>query len=137
MREILFRGKRTENGEWVDGDHFRDPDLETDEIIGYQYYTDEEGPQREPYCHRVIPETVGQYTGLTDKNGKKIFEGDIIENIVTGEKGVVQWFDEHSAFMIWSRTKNAIYFLYDNAFSHICIVGNVYDNSELTGGERR
>lgn len=81
----------------------------------------------------VIPETVGQYTGSTDKNSKKIFEGDIIENIVTSEKGVVQWFDEHSAFMIWSRAKNVIYFLYDNDFSYICVAGNIYDNPELIG----
>lgn len=138
MREILFRGKRTDNGEWIEGDYSHDPDLETDYISRYRYYTGrEEGLQRELYHYQVIPETVGQYTGLTDKNGEKIFEGDIIENVVIGEKGVVQFFDGHSAFIIWSRTQNVIYFLYNNVFSSICIVGNAYDNPELLGGEHR
>jgi uncharacterized phage protein (TIGR01671 family) len=82
----------------------------------------------------VIEETISQYTGLTDKCGTKIFEGDIIQNVTEGKTAVVQWFSEHSAFMLWCKSENQVYWLYDNDFLNIEVIGNIYDNPELLGG---
>lgn len=114
MREILFRGKRVDNGEW-----------ETGSLVYARMGTSEEqagiADKMTAYHTPVIPETVGQYTGLTDKNGKKIFEGDIVK-ISNDEIFEVKY--EDGGF-------TAGLFLGDWDYGHVEVIGNIYDNPEL------
>jgi hypothetical protein len=90
-REILFRGKRVDNGEWVEGDLTGEFTIHTQPP-----WIDGEGSY-EWWGYEVIPETVGQFTGLTDKNGKKIFEGDIVKSAYF-ENAVVEFWEYQWSF---------------------------------------
>lgn len=123
VREILFRGKR--EGDWFYGD------LLTGADTAQIWYT-EGGYGRVNVL--VDPSTLGQYTGLTDKNGKRIFEGDIVKNVEIGKIGRVSYIPEHCGFMIYCKSDNHYYWLYDNDLTKIEVIGNIHDNPELLGG---
>ena len=123
MREILFRGKCELSGLWNTGSLVK----YKDDYGNEEYHI----VQTDKGYVVVIPETVGQFTGLTDKNGTGIFDGDIIRNIDNSDIGVVRWYSEHGAFMIRRISDNQIFWLFDNDFSKIEIIGNIYDNPEL------
>ena len=122
-REILFRGKCKTDNEWVYGF----PYVTRKNAVKINWYCSEFGSMR---TDEVDPETVGQFTGLTDKNGVKIFEGDIIQSLESSVTGLVQWFPEHSAFMVWCKSANEVGFLYECAYI-IKVIGNIHDNPEL------
>ena len=129
MREILFRGK-TDKGEWVQGYYVKGATRHCiiKSLAGYPRYD-------------VIPSTIGQYTGLTDKNGTKIFEGDIVVTSIKGNNTVckVTWADNVAQFQLWQlhtipNTSTAL-----NLGNYDCeVIGNIHDNPELLkgGGER-
>lgn len=125
MREYLFRGKRADNGEWVEGNLFVDEKREKCEIlIGYTNYR---------IAWEVIPESVGQYTGMKDIGDKRIFEGDIMETAIGGityHRGVVEFTD--GAFGLRC-TDGSAYFLCFVAGNY-AIIGTVFEDADLLEG---
>ena len=82
--------------------------------------------------YEVIPETVGQYTGLTDKNGKKIFEDDIVRDEQSGYEYVIKWFQKYVCYALADRRGNMMYDAYDIEmfYNDLIVIGNIHDNSE-------
>lgn len=138
MREILFRGKRTDNSEWVEGyfcgkvnETIFLPATESAQII-----------DKDLFWHEVIPETVGQYTGLSDSKGRKIFEGDIVKghlhsawshnieicDIAYGKSGFESRMHINGL--------DSDYYSHKVLFSKdVEVIGSIYDNPELLSGE--
>ena len=127
MREILFRGKRTNNETWCYG--FYCHQTQDKKTTDYIFYSQD----NELCAAEVVPETVGQYTGLTDVNDKKIFEGDIVYYDYEEERGVVEWDNDTARFIITFSTFTVDF---DNVYGNeLEVIGNIYDNPELLGGE--
>ncbi len=146
MRERLFHGIRKDNGKWVEGCLLRD-----DVIV----------PKGQPFCichdildsalkaYEVIPETVGQHIELPDKNGKKIFEGDIVKctatNVDCAFTAVVLFGNPNGEYnwgfqlmRISGANANTDILLWvdmEETGAFIEVIGNIYDNPELIGGK--
>lgn len=137
-REIKFRGKRVDNGEWVYGDLIK----RSNRIC---IWIDFERGGIEYGLNKVDPETVGQYTGLKDKDGKEIYEGDVVrhtlnvgDNAYDGNKSKVR-----ISYVVWQNFR-AVFAIQMNPFANndlwkycqnggdATIIGNIHDNPELT-----
>ena len=127
MREILFRGKRFDNGEWIEGNY---------RAVRNSHFSYIECIDKPTDCYRIDHETVGQYAGMTDRNGKKIFEGDICLGVLK-TRFEVYWDKERTAFM--AREKHDVpygkdidyYASYSDGKIGAEVIGNIYDNPEL------
>lgn len=156
MREILFRGKCADTGKWYEGqyihshkttycfeaDYDNDKDDDIHQIV-FEKMTDWGLPERHLQID-VIPETVGQYTGLKDKNDKKIFEGDIL-NVrsydYNYEYSTKVFYNSHTLCVdVYGQDYDytAIGFaddIWDDENCEIEIIGNIHDNPELLKGD--
>lgn len=138
MREILFRGKAITSKKWIYGDLLKYADVA-------QIWEDTEQGK---FNVLVIAETVGQYTGLTDKNGKKIFEGDIIAAKHPEQKNAVPCLVGYGVYKDEDSSDDCRYLgFYLKAFGKCCsiltplsdrikyeVIGNIFDNPELMEG---
>ena len=125
MREILFHGKRADNGEWIEGDL-----LQTKYHSGHiEYQIMPQTPVSSAYP--VLPETVGQYTGLTDKNGVRIFEGDIVRYVDTIHQVVFEQRNTTAYFGLVYSEIETIPFGHYQDLKQIEVIGNIHDNPEL------
>ena len=128
IREVIFRGKRTDNGEWVKG-YLYITHIGSHEIGSYDAEIN-----IERLTFDVIPETVGQYTGLTDKNGVRIFEGDIVS--LVKHDGLIYKVVYVPCRYELVNSKGVNCFVLDIYKSeNIEVIGNIHDNPELLGGE--
>ena len=121
-RDIVFRGKSKSTGEWVEGSLIGN-DVIVGKIVEFEedYFCTE-------FWYKVDPETVGQFTGMTDKKGKKLFEGDVYS---MGEKNILYVVIFDKSQFIGKQVGNRSLAGLEYWKSDIEIIGNIHDNPEL------
>ncbi|MCB6310078.1 YopX family protein [Mediterraneibacter glycyrrhizinilyticus] len=127
-REILFKAKRKDNGEWVEGNLITNERNENQKYIGY-IFDERNGVIEDFDLVEVIPDTICQYTGLTDKNGRKIWENDItyIRSSGLSGYGVIKY--QNGNLVLVDEKRKRTYSLYGEW--KIRKDGNIFDNAEL------
>ena len=125
MRDILFKAKRIDNGEWVEGLLWKNK-YNTSKIF-ISCFPDKDDNEE---AYVVDSKTICQYTGLTDKNGNKIWENDVVkDNIVFG---TVVWDERYVQFMIDDEFDG--HQDYSDWWGEVEVIGNIFDNPELLEG---
>lgn len=151
MREILFRGKRIDNKRWVEGSYFHAPlteescpgaEIEDGLFFLTGYHRDCIATEEGCVC-QIDPSTLGQFTGMTDKNGTRIFEGDIVSGtaLLRERTGVIVWIELITGFGVryterddptaWQES-SILHDIARHNYSEFCakVVGNIHDNEE-------
>ena len=121
-REILFRGKRTDNGEWLEGYYAVIGKRNVIIALPEMYYTEDAEERYGNEIYDIVHETVCLYIGLTDKSGKKIFEGDIVETVYDGQQNP-------NYVVVWDEDELDL-----GCCDEIIVIGNIFDNPDLLEG---
>lgn len=128
MREILFRGKRTDNGEWVEGYYYKAKYCRTDDELCDYITVPHPKEYNQPSSHYIVnPETVGQYIGLKDRNGTNIFEGDIVKRVWFGKMSIYQIVYDNDLTSFIGRA-GVRFTTFDYGPTEFEVIGNIYDN---------
>jgi uncharacterized phage protein (TIGR01671 family) len=126
-REILFRGKEIVGGKWREGH------LVACKNNGRTFITELIEVDEDSWLYwEVDPNSIGQYIGITDKNDKKIFEGDIVTHPLTDTKGIVQWMG--SGFVVQEPKHDEhgdYYYALNDGDKKTTVIGNIHDNPDL------
>lgn len=131
MREILFRAKRIDNGEWVEGYYVKTTlgkDIEPSDVIFVPWNINR---SEQWGWIKVLTETLCQYIGLKDKNGKRIWENDIvrIENSMDEGIGNIEFYG--GMWYVDGKPSNSLYDIVEYDDADVEVIGNIFDNPEL------
>ncbi len=133
MRDILFRGKRKDNEKWVEGYYAVKTICSIRNTYLAPVICSKPKGLYDDRWFEIIPSTIGQYTGLKDKNGKKIFEGDIVKTqwIAKITEVYTVIYDDEIAAFCGKNVKDAGIRTFDDDLAFREVIGNIHDNPEL------